>query len=88
MKAIQEGGGGPFQKGGLINRGFGSLGNYAATHIKVILPLVLANLLQDGQILLFDPVVFRLFAIYRLLFFHVVMVQVLVQVNVLLPEDG
>lgn len=61
--------------------------NAAATHIKVILPLIFANLLQDGQILLFYPIVFGLFPIYRLLFFHVVMVQVLVQVNVLLPVD-
>lgn len=30
----------------------------AATHIEVILSLVFANLLQDGQILLFYPIVF------------------------------
>lgn len=55
-----------------------------SAYIQVILPLVFTDLLQDGQIFFFYPVIFRLFSICWLLFFHVVMVQVLVQVNVLL----
>ena len=47
-----------------------------STYVQVVLPLVLADLLQDGEVLLLDAVVFRLLAVHRLLLFHVVVVEV------------
>lgn len=43
----------------------------------MVLPLVLSDLLQDGQVLLLDAVVLRLLPIHRLLLFHLIVVQVL-----------
>ena len=48
-----------------------------STYVQVVLPLVLADLLQDGQVLLLDAVVLRLLSVHRLLLFHVVVVEVL-----------
>lgn len=46
------------------------------THIQVVLSLVLSDLLQNGQILLLDAVVFRLLPVHGLLFFHLIVVQI------------
>lgn len=53
------------------------------TYIQVVLPLVLSDLLQDGQILLLNAVILRFLPIHRLLLFHFIVVQIL---NVLLVE--
>ena len=47
-----------------------------STYIQVVLPLVLSDLLQDGQVLLLDPVVLRLLPVHWLLLFHLVVVEV------------
>lgn len=46
------------------------------THIQVVLSLVLSDLLQNGQILLLDAVVFRLLPVHGFLFFHLIVVQI------------
>ena len=47
-----------------------------STYVQVVLPLVLADLLQDGQVLLLDAVVLRLLAVDRLLVLHLVVIEV------------
>lgn len=54
-----------------------------STYVQVVLPLVLADLLQDGQVLLLDAVILRLLPIHWLLLFHLIVVQVF---NVLLAQ--
>lgn len=46
------------------------------THVQVVLSLVLSDLLQNGQILLLDAVVFGLLPVHGLLLFHLVVVQI------------
>lgn len=55
-----------------------------STYVQVVLPLVLADLLQDGQVLLLDAVILRLLPIHWLLLFHLIVVQVF---NVLLNTN-
>ena len=47
-----------------------------STYVQVVLPLVLADLLQDGQVLLLDAVVLRLLSVDRLLLLHLVVIEV------------
>lgn len=43
----------------------------------MVLPLVLSDLFQDGQILLLDAIILRFLPIHRLLLFHFIVVQIL-----------
>lgn len=48
-----------------------------STYVQVVLPLVLADLLQDSQVLFLDAVILGLLPVYRLLLFHLVVIELL-----------
>lgn len=48
-----------------------------STYVQVVLPLVLADLLKDSQVLFLDAVVLRLLTVYRLLLFHLIVIELL-----------
>lgn len=48
-----------------------------STYVQVVLPLVLADLFKDSQVLFLDAIVLRLLPIYWLLLFHLIVIQLL-----------
>lgn len=48
-----------------------------STYVQVVLPLVLADLLEDSQVLFLDAVVLGLLPVYRLHLFHLVVIELL-----------